>query len=76
MSRAMLSSRLGSLPAVKLLGILTAYYTIVFIVLFVLMQSFPNLRNLMPFGGGSDFSTRETVSTFSQTMIFSNLSSN
>jgi len=76
MSRAVLSSRLGSLPAVKLLGILTVYYTIVFIILFVLMRSFPSLRPLMPFGGGSDFSAGETVSTFSQTMIFSNLSSN
>ncbi len=72
----MLGSRLGSLSAIKLLGILTIYYALVFLVLLIMMRSFPSLQNLMPFGGGSEFNARESANSFSQTMIFSNLSSN
>ena len=72
----MLGSRLGSLPAIKLLGILTIYYALVFLALLIMMRSFPGLQNLMPFGGGSEFNARESANSFSQTIIFSNLSSN
>lgn len=72
----MLSSRLGSLPAIRLLGILTVYYAFVFLMLLILMQSFPGMSGLMPFGGGSEFNALESANSFSQTMIFSNLSSN
>ena len=71
----MLGSRIGSLPAIKLLGILTIYYILVFIALLKMIRSFPGLQNLMPFGGGSEFYARESVNSFSQTMIFLNLSS-
>lgn len=75
MSR-ILNSKLGSLPAIKLLGVLTIYYAALFLILLVLMNSFPSLSNLMPFGGGAEFVEGERTSTFSQPTIFSNLSSN
>lgn len=72
----MLNSRLGSTQVIKLLGMLTLYYLFALGGISLSLHYFPNLQELLPFGGGSALSSEETIMTFTQTMVFSNLSSN
>ena len=72
----MLNSRLGSTQVIKLLGMLTLFYLFALGGISLSLHYFPNLQELLPFGGGSALSSEETIMTFTQTMVFSNLSSN
>ncbi len=72
----MRSSKLGSTQVIKLFGLLTLYYFFAFGILVIALNFFPGLKDFMPLGAGVEFSDVETTNPFTQSVIFSNLSSN